>query len=339
MTLNQSTVAPSRIKIKLLFSLSVSVGLLLWLYQSVDWGIVSQHLGAVNYYYLLPTTVVFIISCALRAERWRYFFPEFGALKFKDLFNCLMLGNFATFVLPLRAGEFVRPYLMTRYSRYSFSTSFVSIVVERFFDLSVVLLSFGGMLLFLDGIPDWAYRGATILTVMAVGILIFMILGAVFPKKIIAVVEWFFKFLPWPKLQSLVNKFLGDLLEGVVVLKSITNLGRVILYSILLWGSIFLLFYLFLLMVNIPPSFLLAVSISVVVALAIAAPSAPGFLGVFQVGCIGGFAIFGIDQEIAVTYSIVNHLFQFVLVIGYGAFLLLKYNLNLAALTYRPVNC
>ena len=66
----------------------------------------------------------------------------------RRLFDAFMVGVFATFLLPFRAGEFVRPYYLKRYSHYSFLTCFVSVVVERFFDLATVLLGFAVMLVY-----------------------------------------------------------------------------------------------------------------------------------------------------------------------------------------------
>ena len=49
-----------------------------------------------------------------------------------------------------------------------------------------------------------------------------------------------------------------------------------------------------------------------IVAIAVSVPSAPGYIGAFQLGCVLGLAIFGIPESEAIAYSIVLHLTQFV---------------------------
>ena len=56
------------------------------------------------------------------------------------------------------------------------------------------------------------------------------------------------------------------------------------------------------------------------VAIAVSVPSAPGFIGSFQLGCVLGLAIFSVAESRALAFSIVVHLTQFVGVIGAGLY-------------------
>ena len=57
------------------------------------------------------------------------------------LFSPLMVGYMAN-ILPARAGEFIRAYLLGKKHGIPFSGAFASIVVERLFDIVAVLLLF-----------------------------------------------------------------------------------------------------------------------------------------------------------------------------------------------------
>jgi glycosyltransferase 2 family protein len=83
---------------------------------------------------------------------------------------------------------------------------------------------------------------------------------------------------------------------------------------------------------DMPTSFWFGVSCTVFLALAVAAPSAPGFAGVYELGCIAAFRLFGLDAAIATSYAIVSHVYQYVFIIVYGVWVLMKYGLRVGEL-------
>ena len=312
-----------------LFGFIVSVALIVWLYFSIAWGEVSSHLLSVNYWIIIPATFVFIIHFYLRALRWRYLLPKTQyQVGTSTLYDCIMIGNFTSYILPLRAGEFIRPYCLSKVSPHTFAGSFASVVIERFFDLSVVLLSFAFILSRVEGLPEWVKQGALALGILAVGILLFIILGSFIPEQILKICERLLFFLP-AGLKGKTNKFLGDLLIGAAVVKDFYNLMRIIFLSLLVWLSCYYLFYVFLFMFSFEFTFLMAVTVAVVVALAVAAPSAPGFIGVYQTACIAGFHIFAVSKELAVTYSIITHLLNYILFALFALIFFLRNDLKL----------
>ena len=143
----------------------------------------------------------------LRAYRWKFLLPEGERVKLRPLFDAFMIGNFANFFLPLRAGEFIRPYVLTLYTPYTYSTVLSSVVIERFFDLTMVLISFAGVAALVTGFPDWVYQGAWALSTLAGGLLVFIISGALFPGPLLKLVKTVTDFLP---------KKIGDIIFRIV---------------------------------------------------------------------------------------------------------------------------
>ncbi|MBX7138683.1 MAG: flippase-like domain-containing protein [Oligoflexia bacterium] len=324
-------------RLHVLLGIAVSAGLLIYVASTVKWGEVLFHLRHAHLWVLIPALAVFGVHYALRAYRWRFLLPPEKPAEFGALFDALMVGNFATYVLPLRAGEFVRPFLLSRYSSFSFSSCFVSVVVERFFDLSMVLAAFAVVVRYIPGLPDWTHQGVIALSTLALGIFVFMLTSALAPRLITRLIEYLSGFLP-AAIRPGVHRFLTDFMRGAQVLHNPLNLTRIVLLSLLVWGSCFVLFYVFCLFFDIPPSIWIAVTVTVIIALAVAAPSAPGFLGVYQTACLAGFQLFGISAELAVAYSILTHALHFALFMSYGSFALFRRNLRLADLTQRSTS-
>lgn len=311
--------------------LLISGAVICWLVFSVNWTEVWGVLKKVQYLVLIPATAVVCLHMTFRSLRWRYLLPNSDRPKLIRLFDAIMVGNFATFVLPLRAGEFIRPYMLTLRSAFSFSTCFVSVVIERFFDLSMVLLTFGVMILFIENIPALAHQGAMSLAVMAFALLIFMLLSGLMPDRITGLCDRCLNLLP-EKIRSVLSRFLHDFIRGASVLASFKSLAFVVALTLAVWSTTFLQYYTYLYMFDMQPNFWLAVTISIIVALAVAAPSAPGFVGVYQAGCVAAFTLFKVDKEVAVAYSIITHIHQFIFCIGVGMIVLLRNNLSLSDL-------
>lgn len=317
--------------LKILISLLVSGGLLLYVISTVSWDQVASHVKQMSWSALIPATLVWVLHFYIRGLRWRYLLPKTEKPSVQLLFDGIMLGSFATFVLPLRAGEFIRPLYITRHTKYSFPTAFVSVVIERFFDLSMVLASFGAVTFFVPSLPEWANAGAIALSTLAFGIFVFILIGTFLPEITINIVRFFTRYLP-QKLGIAIEKFIGEFLLGAAVMKDVKNLAIIILLTVLVWLTCFASFYIFFSVLSIHVPVLLAVTLAVIVALAVAAPSAPGFIGVFQIGCIAAFALFNYSEELATAYSILSHAHQFVMFVAYGSYILFREGLSFGEL-------
>jgi uncharacterized membrane protein YbhN (UPF0104 family) len=71
-----------------------------------------------------------------------------------------------------------------------------------------------------------------------------------------------------------------------------------------------------------------ALVMTTLVAIAVSVPSAPGFIGSFQLGCVLGLRIFGVKESPALAFSLIVHLTQFVGVIGAGLYSLWVENIS-----------
>ncbi|MCB0360926.1 MAG: hypothetical protein KDD44_14860, partial [Bdellovibrionales bacterium] len=74
--------------------------------------------------------------------------------------------------------------------------------------------------------------------------------------------------------------------------------------------------------------------VSVLIGVAVAAPSAPGFLGTFELGCVAALAYTKIhSQEFAIAYAIVTHMLQVVMIVACGIWTLRLRRLSFAELS------
>src|SRR5262245_3854910 len=146
-----------------------------------------------------------------------------------------MIGFGAATVLPLRLGEFVRPALLARRSRVGLGAAVSSVVLERLFDMLLVLSAFLVVGLAYD-VPGYLRDGAKLLGVCgAAGIVVLLVMlrhrnatealvGRVLPAAVVRVV------MP----------VLHGLLSGLAGLGDVRTFLRVLTSSVALWGVIML---------------------------------------------------------------------------------------------------
>ncbi len=314
---------------KLLISFIISGGLIFWIYKTTNWQDVGTSFEAVKdrWYYIIPAVAVFMFHYVIRSLRWEYLLGIHTS--FLARFNAIQFGNFTTYMLPGRAGEFLRPLYLCKKEGLSYPSTFVSIVTERFFDLIMALICFAVMLLVIDVPKDsWIYKGVPLLVILAVAIFTFIVL-AIFYEKILLKIFYFFKNLFPKKIFATLESIVNEVIEGVKPLKNPKNFIITTLYSALVWISTVGFYYAFLFLFFDAPSLKLALAVVVCIAFAVAAPSVPGFVGVFQVACVAAFALCGESKETAVTYSIVSHLSHYLVFVIYGVILIAKNGVSL----------
>ena len=100
--------------------LQLAVGLLIsavavWFsMRDVDPSAVWQALRGANYLGFVAAVASTVIGFWIRALRWRSLIAAPRRLSLEGLFSATMIGFMANNVLPLRLGEFVRPWALAR---------------------------------------------------------------------------------------------------------------------------------------------------------------------------------------------------------------------------------
>ncbi len=219
-------------------------------------------------------------------------------------------------VLPARAGEFIRAYVIGRSGGVSKTGAFATLVVERIFDGLTVLLVLLGVIIF--GIQNQDLQragmlGAVFYLGMLAGLFVFM------AKRHWA--DWLIHKLLPDNLAELALNILDGFTSGLAVLKNPKQLGMVLLWNIFTWVAIPISFYFALLAFDFGPPVTWAAAILMLpaMALALTIPGAPGGVGLVQLAVkitldttFAGLPVAKNYEELVAAASILIHLSQFV---------------------------
>ncbi len=111
-----------------------SLGTLVWALRDANLGELADDLATMNWWWVLVAVVTGLSVYLLQAVRWRTLLRPVDPLGYWHTVRAIFVGMFANEVLPLRAGEVVRCYLLSRGTPLPLSISFTSAVIERVFD-------------------------------------------------------------------------------------------------------------------------------------------------------------------------------------------------------------
>jgi len=87
----------------------------------------------------------------VRVVRWRHLLAPIGPTTFRNAFRTTVIGFAALSLLPARAGDVLRPYLLAKREGLSPPATFATVVLERVLDLVTVVMM---LALFVYGFSD-----------------------------------------------------------------------------------------------------------------------------------------------------------------------------------------
>jgi hypothetical protein len=262
-----------------MLNLGISLFFLDFVFAEIEWDKFAQALVQANYLWLIPSTIFVAIHVYFRTLRWQWLLKPIGEVGFWPACRALLIGITGNVVLPARAGEFIRAYVVGRSSGVSKTGAFATLVVERIFDGLTVLLVLLGVIIF--GIHNADLQRAGMLG----GVFYLGALGALF--LFMAKRHWadavIHKVLP-EKLADMALEILDGFTSGLTVLKNPHMLGMVFIYNMLAWAAIPVSFYFALRAFDFgsPVPWVAAILMLPAMALALTIPGAPAGVGLVQ---------------------------------------------------------
>jgi hypothetical protein len=315
--------------------LLVTVVLLWWVLKDVRWARVGEALAQARYIWLLPAMVFTVLGYLVRSYRWKFLLMPVKDIGTPSLFSATLIGFLANIVLPARLGELVRPYVIGRREGVSKTASLATIVVERIFDLTTLLVCFVVvLLLYPRSFPPALRRAGMAVFVTNVVALAVLVLLHVYTSKVLAVVRRLLSPLP-QRVGDRAVRLLGSFAEGLGSLRNGHHLLRIALLSLLMWLTIVLSIWATLMSLRLPQPLPLYASavLMVVISVGIMLPSAPGYFGPMQWACQMGLGIFGVDPNIGFTYSCLYMVTQYLPVMALGFYYMGREELTLGEIS------
>ncbi|HLZ71171.1 MAG TPA: lysylphosphatidylglycerol synthase transmembrane domain-containing protein [Dehalococcoidia bacterium] len=300
------------------------IGLLFWRTPTGD---IVRALKGANYWWFLPALALYLASIWVRSFRYRFLVRDLAELSANQLFPVLCIAFMANNLLPARAGELMRVYVLGERYGLKKVSALGTVIVERLFDGLTLLLFFLVTVALLGS-------NGTLRGLAAVSVAVFLVALAIFglilrwPQRAEALAHRVVALLPHP-LQPLGRELSTSLLSGMVALRNPAALIVTVVTSPLAWGMESGVFWMvgqsFGLHLNLG-WFMMAMAAG---NLALTAPSTQGGIGPFEFFARQVIVIAGAGEGVATAYALVAHAMIIVPVTVLGLLFLPIYHLRL----------
>ena len=324
----------------LAISLLITGVFVAWFVSKQDWPKIGRAFRTASPLYIFLSVPPMMIAYIFRVLRWKILMLPVKRLSFGQLLGATLIGFTANNLLPLRAGEFVRPAVVKARYGTSFTSTLATIAVERLFDL----LALSVVLVFVcvfwpipaetpdapqqsishevvepaEAAPSTSETGPDRLRTFNaakagafLAVMIAVLTGALlvlkhYPETVKAVASWTMRFLPHT-FQSKVLGLIDSFVVGLRFMEQLHHVLLCVLYSLGLWASVgwSMLFsaHAFGMAVSYPG----ACFSLLCVAVAVAMPQGPGFVGTFHYFAQASMQSLGNPAAPAAGYAILAH--------------------------------
>jgi len=259
--------------------------------------------------WLVPAFVVLVAAVYVRAVRWWSLYDRGRRPPIGDVIQALLVGYFFNNVLPLRAGEAARIVALHRAAGTSRVESAATAVLERAYDLIVLLLL---LFVILPWLPDvtWLRAAAWLLAVLVVVVTIVVAVLARFGTRPLELLVRPLARLPLLGAERLEWGAL-NLDRGLAGLRHTRVALGAALWTIASWLLVGLSAWLVLLGFDLGLSPVAGLFVVITINLALVLPSSPAAIGVFEAATLLALDAYGVGRSEALSYALVYHALNF----------------------------
>jgi glycosyltransferase 2 family protein len=309
------------------FSVSLLIGavLLYFSVKDVNFSNLRTDLPNVNLILVFYAVLISVFIIFLKSIRYSLLLNPIKKIGQKELMPILIIGLMAIVIIPLRMGEFVRPYLISRKENIRFSSATTAVFIERLFEVALLLC----MVFYCLSITDtgsWIAKPILIISILFVALFVFLIFVIGGKNVIKRKIKKFVKSdLHYVKIDELYD----NIHKAFYIFKYPVIVAQCILYSIVIWVLSAFSIHLILIALKISLPFSASVLIMVVTILGISIPGAPGFVGNYQFANMFALSLYNVNNDKAMLFSIIYYLSNIGIDILLGAIVMPFVNISI----------
>ena len=289
--------------------------LLYFAFRGVNWREFLATVRQARPEYLALATCIGSASYFVRGLRWRVLLSAEKLIPRVTVFWATMTGYLGNSFLPARAGEVVRSVLVGRSTGLSKSFALATALTERMLDVIALVLIGMAAILALPGMPGWLLSAVRVMAAAGLIGLLAVLAATRLEDLLKRILLWLPLPAPWR------TRLVGLLEQFLVGMRAFQQPGRAlsfIVYSAVIWLTDALATMVVAralgLTLTLPQSFLLLVALG----LSSAAPSTPGYVGIYQFVAVTVLPPFGLSRSEALAYILIAQALTYIIVTVWG---------------------
>jgi len=275
---------------------------LIWVFHDVAIKELISSIAAINWLWVVGAVFLDILSYVFQGLRWSLLLHPIGRISTFRATQAIYAGLFVNEILPMRLGEVLRIYLISRWAPARFAVVIPSILVERFFDAIWLTLAFG-ITVWVVPLPKYLIHAEEILGFMALTAIILFIYLVFHKSGMRAYVSdsashgW--RPIRW--ISRLFDRMAGGIQDIGQSRYFYSSFG----FSLLLLIGQILSYWFVMMAYGLKLSFWHGAAVFLIVHIGTIIPGAPSNVGTYQFFTVVGLTLFGIDKTLATSFSVV----------------------------------
>ena len=304
----------------------ISIAILAVMAWRLDWPRFLDALTGINVAWMVLTVTFGFSGLALRSFRWNIVSGH-PLSQYSHFWRSAALGVLGNFVFPLRAGDILRMISLSKFAKVPLGQAVTSAVVDRANDGFILVVSMTAVL----SIHGLEVLGgpAVVSIITSVGVMVavgagFFIWGHHATGLVNNITAGFST-----KWATRARTSFDHMLEvGATFRRPRRVAGMIAVDAMVVASDVGVIAALILTMGWDLP---LSAALTTIVFLwaGISVPSAPGFIGIYQIACVLALGLYGIDESSALAMSVILHLMAFGIAILQGGVATFTYGINL----------
>ncbi|SVD55983.1 uncharacterized protein METZ01_LOCUS408837, partial [marine metagenome] len=201
--------------------------------KGVEFGEIIIRLKDFNYVYLIPVVILSLLGAYLKSLRWGFILNPLKKIGQRELFPISCVGSMAIILFPMRIGELIKPYLISRESKIPLSAAISTVFVERVLDVLALLCIFFLVILndpFIGIKANWGYSYLSGIIIL----IIFMFFIYYKKSSSLKFLRIVFKKIPvtlWKKIENIFH----NIINGFEIIVSSKKLFYVVILTAFNW--------------------------------------------------------------------------------------------------------
>ena len=307
--------------IKILSPLLLGGLILYWMYRDFDFHSIEDVLfHKMDWTWMLLSFPFGILAQMFRGWRWKQTLAPLGEKpRTSTSIHAVFLSYAASLIIP-RIGEFTRCGVLKKYDKTSFSKALGTVVTERAIDTLLMLTVTGVTLVFQMGIFDTFFvrTGTSMDSILGRFSTTGYLVTAVCAISVLLLMHVMLRRL---SIYNKVKATLGGIKEGIISLKDVNNISLFCFYTLGIWVSYFLHYYLTFFCFDFTSNLGLGCALVtfVVGSIAVIVPT-PNGAGPWHFAVKTMLILYGVSDTNALYFVLIVHTIQTMLVIVLGIY-------------------